>query len=69
MLNLEIPGMGIALRAQDLSETRVQAADRAPRVNPRVRRGRERSDRETERVLNSIQNNFSLSGIAIGADG
>ncbi|KAH3840283.1 E3 ubiquitin-protein ligase ZSWIM2-like isoform X2 [Dreissena polymorpha] len=69
VINLEIPGMGISLRTHVPSEPCVQVQERAPRVRPGVRRGRERSDRETERFLNSIQNNFSLSGIAIGADG
>ena len=38
------------------------------RVKPGARRGLDRTDREAERVLNSIHNNLTLSGMAITAD-
>ncbi|XP_052792544.1 E3 ubiquitin-protein ligase ZSWIM2-like isoform X2 [Mya arenaria] len=68
-LNLEIPGLGISLQNQASgSQPHHRGHVQVPRVKPGDRRGRDRSDREAERVLNSIQNNFSLNGIAVGAE-
>ncbi|XP_045216191.2 uncharacterized protein LOC123566297 isoform X2 [Mercenaria mercenaria] len=62
IVNLEIPGVGIAARAPEANESnsRTRVSGRPP-----LRRPRDRVDREAERVLGSIQNNFGVSGTAV----
>ncbi|XP_060607453.1 uncharacterized protein LOC132759651 isoform X2 [Ruditapes philippinarum] len=65
VVQLEIPGVGIAGRAPEPRDdnSRPRGQGRAP-----LRRPRDRGDREAERVLGSLQNNFGVNGTAVGSE-
>lgn len=63
-VQLEIPGVGLTLRTQDNSESNPRSQTQV-RGKPPLRRARDRGDRETERILGAIQNNFGVSGMAV----
>lgn len=67
IVHLEIPGVGIAARAPEAPDGTSRTLARV-QGKPPLRRNFDRADREAGRILGSIQNNFSLSGTAVGSE-
>ena len=66
-VQLEIPGVGLIIRPQEQTDPSNNRSQFHIRGKAPMRGIRDRGDRETERVLGAIQNNLSLSGMAVGS--